>query len=64
MFILPTEFKGPSRFVKEGSDEEDLEEAVAQLNLQSQQATFDKPSQHRHLKALYMKGFVDGKPMT
>jgi len=64
VFILPTEFKGPSRFVKEGSDEEDLEEAVAQLNLQSQQATFDKPSQHRHLKALYMKGFVDGKPMT
>ena len=39
-------------------------EAIAQLALQSQQAIFDKPSQHRHLKALYMKGFVDGKPMT
>jgi hypothetical protein len=24
----------------------------------------DKPSQHRHLKALYMKGFVDGKLVT
>jgi hypothetical protein len=24
----------------------------------------DKPSQHRHLKALYMKGFMDGKLMT
>jgi len=41
-----------------------LEEVVAQLTLQSQQAIFDKPSQHRHLKALYMKGFIDGKPMT
>jgi hypothetical protein len=37
---------------------------VAQLTLQSQQAIFDKPSQHRHLKALYMKRFVHGKPMT
>ena len=34
---------------------------MAQLDLQ---AIFDKPSQHRHLKALYMKGFIDGKPMT
>ena len=37
---------------------------MAQLTLQSQQAIFDKPSRHRHLKALYMKRFVDGKPMT
>ena len=29
VFILPTEFKAPSRFVGEESDEEDLEEAVA-----------------------------------
>jgi hypothetical protein len=27
------------------------------------QAIFDKPAKHRHLKALYLKGFVDGKPM-
>ncbi|XP_066320003.1 uncharacterized protein [Miscanthus floridulus] len=47
----------------EESDEDEFEEAVVQLTLQSQQAIFDKPSQHRHLKALYMKGFVDGKPM-
>ena len=39
-------------------------QAIAQLALQSQQSIFDKPSQHWHLKALYMKGFVDGKPMT
>ena len=29
-----------------------------------QQAMFDKLVKHRHLKALYMKGFVDGKPMN
>ena len=62
VFILPAEFRAP-RYEQEESDEEELEEAVAQLTLQSQQAIFDKPSQHRHLKALYMKGFVDGKPM-
>ena len=25
---------------------------------------FDKPVKHRYLKALYVKGFVDGKPMS
>ena len=29
-----------------------------------QQAIFDKPVKHRHLKALYVKCFVDGKPMN
>ena len=29
-----------------------------------QQAIFDKPIKHRHLKALYVKGFIDGKPMN
>ena len=28
------------------------------------QAIFDKPVKHRHLKALYVKDFVDGKPMS
>ena len=28
------------------------------------QAIFDKPVKHRHLKALYMKCLVDGKPMN
>ena len=38
-------------------------EIVAKLMV-VQQAIFDKPVKHRHLKALYMKGFVDGKPMN
>ena len=29
-----------------------------------QQAIFDKPIKHRYLKALFVKGFVDGKPMS
>ena len=29
-----------------------------------QLAIFDKPVKHRHLKALYVKDFVDGKPMS
>ena len=29
-----------------------------------QQAVFDKPVKHQNLKALYVKGFVDGKPMS
>jgi hypothetical protein len=36
---------------------------VAKLTV-VQQAIFDKPVKHRHLKTLYMKGFVDGKPMN
>ena len=36
---------------------------AAQLTL-IQQAIFDKPVKHRYLKALYVKGFVDGKPMS
>ena len=36
---------------------------VAKLTV-TQQAIFDKLVKHRHLKALYVKGFVDGKPMN
>ena len=44
----------------------ELEEAMAQLNLEPLPATFEKPedSKRQHLKALFLKGFVDGKPVT
>src|SRR6185369_8712936 len=51
-------------------DDEDheleLEEAMAQLNLEPLSATFEKPEddKRQHLKALFLKGFVDGKPVT
>jgi hypothetical protein len=59
MFFLPTEYKSQP-------DEEDEEESSVHLVLYPRQAWFDKPKgeKHRHLKALYLKGFVDGKPMT
>ena len=51
-------------------DDEDhkpeLEKAMAQLNLEPLPATFEKPEddKRQHLKALFMKGLVDGKPVT
>ena len=44
-------------------DDSEYKEIVAKLMV-LQQAIFDKPVKHRHLKALYMKGLVDGKPMN
>jgi hypothetical protein len=49
VFILPTEFRAPSKYEQEESygeeyDEEELGEGIAHLALQPQQATFDKPS--------------------
>jgi len=34
------------------------------MNLSSRKCTFEKPKKHMHLKALYLKGFIDGKPLT
>ena len=63
-FLLPSKFKAPAdQKVYLDFDESEYEEMPAQLTL-IQQAIFDKPIKHRHLKALYVKGFVDGKPMS
>jgi hypothetical protein len=63
-FLLPSEFKAPTdQEVYSYFEESEYEEMVAKLTL-TQQAIFDKPDKHQHLKALYMKGFVDGKPMS
>ena len=60
VFLLPREFKATS---EEGSDEEEI---AARLLLDPERAIFEKPeeSKHRHLKALYLNGFVNGKPMS
>ena len=46
--------------------EPELEEDMAQLNLEPLPVTFEKPEddKRKHLKALFLKGFVDGKPVT
>ena len=62
-FLLPSEFRVLADQVYSDFDELEYEEMVAQLTL-IQQAIFDKPIMHQHLKALYVKGFVDGKPMS
>ena len=56
------EFMAPT----DSDEEPGLEEAMAQLALEPVLATFEKPEDntHQHLKALFMKGFVDGKPIT
>ena len=47
-------------------EEQELEEAMAQLNLEPIPATFEKPEDEKckHLQTLFLKGFVDGKPIT
>jgi hypothetical protein len=58
VFMLPMEFLAPS------SDEEEtiLFDQIAQLALDPIMAIFEKPSddERRHLKALFVKGRVDG----
>ena len=64
VFLLPSEFRAlANQEVYSDFDESKYEEIVAKLMV-VQQAIFDKPVKHRHLKALYMKGLVDGKPMN
>ena len=63
-FLSPSEFKAPmDQEVYSNFDESEYEEIVAKL-IVVHQAIFDKPAKHQHLKALYVKGFVDGKPMS
>ena len=64
VFLLPSEFRAPvDQEVYSDFDESEYEKIVAKLTV-IQQAIFDNPAKHRHLKALYVKCFVDGKPMS
>jgi len=62
VFMLPMEFLAPS------SDDEDVDfsNQIAQLALDPMTAIFEKPAdnERQHLKALFVKGRVDGQPMT
>lgn len=60
VFVLPTEFRAYSH--EDHEEPKEIEEAMAQLTLQPQQVVFDESEMHRHLKPLYVKGYVDGKP--
>ena len=45
---------------------EEVEQTMAQLSLDPMRATFEKPGykERKHLKPLFMKGYINGKPMT
>jgi len=59
---LPIEFLAPS------SDDEEinLSDQIAQLAPNPMMAVFEKPSddERQHLKALFVKGRVDGQPVS
>ena len=56
VFVLPSEFRAPQP--------EDL--PIAQLDLGPQPIIFEKPKEksYRHLKGLYLNGFINGKPVN
>ena len=58
VFVLPMEFKASSN--------EEVQQTMAQLSLDPMQATFEKPGdkERKHLWPLFMKGYINGKPMT
>nr|AAM74447.1 Putative retroelement [Oryza sativa Japonica Group] len=60
VFTLPAEF-GANQ-----ADVDEIEEASARLVLSPEQAIFEKPegTENRHLKPLYINGYVNGKLMS
>nr|AAX96001.1 retrotransposon protein, putative, unclassified [Oryza sativa Japonica Group]ABA93072.1 retrotransposon protein, putative, unclassified, expressed [Oryza sativa Japonica Group] len=55
-----------AKFEPRQADVDDVEEVSARLVLSPEQAIFEKPegTENRHLKPLYINGFVKGKPMS
>ncbi len=60
VFTLHTEFGAKQ------ADVDEVEEASARLVLSPEQTVFEKPegTENRHLKPLYINGYVNGKPMS
>jgi hypothetical protein len=69
VYFLPNKFMAfANQVVQEETsldvnDDEQLRGLMAQLVL-AKQATFDKPAKNRHMWPLYLKGYVNGKPLT
>jgi hypothetical protein len=66
--FLPNEFMAPANHVVQEEAPPDINEdeqlgLMAQLVL-AKQATFDKPAKNRHMWPLYLRGYVNGKPLT
>jgi hypothetical protein len=56
VFVLPLEFHAPKP----------EESSVAQMDLGPQPVIFEKPPEkgYKHMKALYLKGYINGKPLN
>ena len=56
VFMLPSEFWAP----------QPEESAITQLDLGPRPIIFEKPKEnsYKHLKGLYLKGFINGKPVN
>jgi hypothetical protein len=69
VYFLLNEFMAPANQVVQEetsldvNDDEQLGGLMAQLVL-AKQATFDKPAKNQHMRPLYLKGYVNGKPLT
>jgi hypothetical protein len=69
VYFLPNEFMAPANQVVQEevspdvNEDEQLGGLMAQLVL-AMQATFDKPMRNRHMRPLYLKGYVNGKTLT
>jgi hypothetical protein len=69
VYFLPNEFMAPANQVVQEevspnvNEDEQLRGLMAQLVL-AKQATFHKPARNRHMRSLYLKGYVNGKPLT
>jgi hypothetical protein len=66
--FLPNEFMAPANQNVQDEVLPDMDEAeqfglMAHLML-AKQATFDKPAKNRHMRLLYLRGYVNGKPLT
>jgi hypothetical protein len=66
--FLPNEFMVPANQILQQEVLPDMDEAeqfglMAQLVL-AKQATFDKPAKNWHMRPLYLRGYVNGKPLT
>jgi hypothetical protein len=66
--FFPNEFMAPANQVVQEEASPDINEdeqlgLMAQLVL-AKQATFDKPAKNRHMRPLYLRGYVNGKPLT
>jgi hypothetical protein len=66
--FLPNEFMASANHIVQEEASPDINEdeqlgLMAQLVL-AKKATFDKPAKNRHMRPLYLRGYVNGKPLT